>query len=200
MADGEILESINSLNSKQHVSNVVHNWAREYAKHKDVNVQPVHIFTGTSHMVKAIYQPPQKPCCSIAKNQEPKKPRVLLLRPTGISEGNIGGATLNFPLGIKPGAKLLGLSDKLKASFRNELSEVKLLMITEISTVSSGLWINIDASLFKIFSASIDLPITCILVVVVGDYFQPLFSRFTSGGRMNQLFHYNCDICLDVRN
>ena len=38
MADGEILESINSLNSKQHVSNVVHNWAREYAKHKDVNV------------------------------------------------------------------------------------------------------------------------------------------------------------------
>lgn len=39
MADGEILESINSLNSKQHVvSNVNHNWAREYAKHKDVNV------------------------------------------------------------------------------------------------------------------------------------------------------------------
>ena len=38
MADGEILESINSLNSKQHVSNVVHNWVREYAKHKDVNV------------------------------------------------------------------------------------------------------------------------------------------------------------------
>ena len=36
MTDGEILESINSLNSI--VSNVAHNWAREYAKHKDVNV------------------------------------------------------------------------------------------------------------------------------------------------------------------
>ena len=31
-----------------------------------------------------------------------EKPRVLLLRPTGISAVNIGGTTIYFGLGIKP--------------------------------------------------------------------------------------------------
>ena len=62
MIDDEIFESTNPLNSKQRdVFNVVHNWAKEYADHKGVNVKPVHIFlyghgsTGKSHLVKTIY-------------------------------------------------------------------------------------------------------------------------------------------------
>ena len=39
MGDDEILESINSPNSKQRdVFNAVHNWTKEYAKHKGINV------------------------------------------------------------------------------------------------------------------------------------------------------------------
>ena len=49
---------------------------------------------------------------------------VLLLVPTDISAVNIG-TTIHSVLGIKPGVKLLGLSDKMKASLRNKLSEVK---------------------------------------------------------------------------
>ena len=63
MADDKILESINSLNSKQRdVSNIVHNWAKEYAKHKAVKVKPVQIFLSgsggifKSHLVKKIYK------------------------------------------------------------------------------------------------------------------------------------------------
>ena len=63
MADDKILERINSLNSKQRdVSNIVHNWAKEYAKHKGVNVKPVQIFLSgsggifKSHLVKTIYK------------------------------------------------------------------------------------------------------------------------------------------------
>ena len=90
VADDEIVENINFLNSKQRdVFSIVHNWVKEYAKHKGVNVKAVHIFlsesgaTGKSHLVKTIYN-------AVAKNlllscKEPEKPRVFLLGPTTIS-------------------------------------------------------------------------------------------------------------------
>ena len=44
MVDDEMLESIYSLNSKHRdVFNIVHNWAKESAKHKGVNFYPIHI-------------------------------------------------------------------------------------------------------------------------------------------------------------
>ena len=45
------------------------------------------------------------------QSKEPGKPRVLLFGPTGISAVNIGETTIHSGLGIKPGVKLLGLSD-----------------------------------------------------------------------------------------
>ena len=46
--------------------------------------------------------------------KDPEKPKFLLLGPTGTSVVNIGGATINSGLGIKPGTKQLGLNDKCK--------------------------------------------------------------------------------------
>ena len=48
--------------------------------------------------------------------KDPKKPIDLLLCPTGISAVNIGGTIIHYGLGIKPGAKLLGLNDQYKAT------------------------------------------------------------------------------------
>ena len=42
-----------------------------------------------------------------------------MLEPTGISAVNIGRTTIHSGLGIKPGAKLLGLNDKSKAALIN---------------------------------------------------------------------------------
>ena len=56
----------------------------------------------------------------------------------------------------------------MKAYLRNKLSDVKLLMIDDISKVSSDLWIEIDARLFEIFSKSIEL--LFVGVSVGGDY------------------------------
>ena len=47
--------------------------------------------------------------------QNPGKPRVVLVAPTGISAVNIGGITINSGLAIKPWTKLLVLNDKSKA-------------------------------------------------------------------------------------
>ena len=58
---------------------------------------------------------------------------------------NIGGTTIHSGLGIKPGIRLLGLNEKSKAAVRNKLSEVKLLIIDELSMVSSELWEHINS-------------------------------------------------------
>ena len=71
--------------------------------------------------------------------KDPKKLRSLLLGPTGISPVNIGGTTIHSGLWIKPETKLPGLNDKSKAALRNRLPEVKLLIIDELSMVSSDL-------------------------------------------------------------
>ena len=135
---GEILKGVNSLNSKQReVFNVVHKWAKDYVKSNGHNVEPIYIFlsgsgdTGKSHLVKVIYNAISKTLLYHCK--DPEKPRVLLLGPTGISAVNIGGTTIHSGLGIKPGIKLLGLNDKSKAALRNKLSEVKYLIIDELS-------------------------------------------------------------------
>ena len=67
---------------------------------------------------------------------DPEKPRVFLLGPTGISAVNIGRTTIHSGLAIKTETKVIGLYDKSKAALRNRLSEVKLLIIDELCMVS----------------------------------------------------------------
>ena len=96
--DGEIAKGVNSLNSKRRkVFNVVHKWAKDYAKCKGHNFESVDIFlsgsggTGKSHLVKVIYNAISKTL--LYHRKDPDKPRVLLLGPTRISVVNIGGTT-----------------------------------------------------------------------------------------------------------
>ena len=72
-----------------------------------------------SHLAKTTYQVVSKEL--LYHSKEPDQPLVLLLSPAGISAVNIGGTSIHSGLGIKPGAKLLSLSDRMKASLRNEL-------------------------------------------------------------------------------
>ena len=93
--------------------------------------------------------PYKKYCIITVKTQ--KQPRVLLLGHTGISAVSIGGTTIYSGLGIKSGTKLLGLNDNSKDALKNRLSEVKFLIIDELSMVSSDLWTDIDSRLGEIF-------------------------------------------------
>ena len=56
----------------------------------------------------------------LCHSKEPDKPCVLLLGTTDISAVNIGGTTIHFGFGIQPGLKLLGLSEKMKASLTSD--------------------------------------------------------------------------------
>ena len=148
-------EGINSLNSKQReVFNVVHTWAKDYVKYDKRNVEPTHMFlsgsgsTGTSHLLKVIYNAISNTLFYRCK--DPEKPRVLSLGPVGISAVYIGGTIIHSTLGIKPGIRLLGLNVKYKENLKNGLSEVKFLIIDELSVVSSDLWQDIDSLDMKV--------------------------------------------------
>ena len=78
------------------------------------------------HLVKTIYQIVSKELLYHSKEHD--KLRVLLLGPTGISTVNIGGTTIHSGFGIKPGFKLLDLSNKMKLSLRNKSCEVKIVL------------------------------------------------------------------------
>ena len=67
-------------------------------------------------------------------------------------------------------------------------------MVYEIFIVSSNLWADLDALLSQIFLKSTELHFAGLSVQVIGDYLQWtlvrvrfIFSRFTSGSKMNQL-------------
>ena len=123
LADNEIAEGINSLNSKQReIFSVVHRWVNDYVKHNGHNFEPIHIFllgsggTGTSHLMKIIYHTISKTLRYHCK--DPEKPMFLSLRPTGISSLNILETTIHSSLGIKSGSNVLGLNDKSKAALK----------------------------------------------------------------------------------
>ena len=77
------------------------------------------------------------------KGGDPEKPRKLILAPTGAAAINIDGTAIHTPLGINIGHKLYPLNDRQGGILRNKLSEIKFIIIDEISMVSSGCFIRI---------------------------------------------------------
>ena len=134
--------------------------------------------------------------------QGPDKPRVLSRGPTGISVVNIGGTTIHSGLEIKPGTKLLGLNDKSETALRNRLSGMKLLIIDELSMVSSDLWTDIESRLGEIFMLIPEKAFAGLSVMVVAEWLQlppvrekPIFSQFSDKDSMKhllvlQLWHF----------
>ena len=84
----------------------------------------------------------------------------------------MGGTTIHSGLEIKPGTKLLGLNYKCKAALRNRLSKVKLLIIEELSMVSSDLWTDIDSRLGEICMMIPEKAFTVLSVLTGADLLQ----------------------------
>ena len=82
--------------------------------------------------------------------KDPEKPKVLLLWTTAISAVNIGGTTIHSGIWIKSVSKLLGLNNKSKAASRNNLLQLKFLIVDKLFLVSINLWTNNDSSLWEV--------------------------------------------------
>ena len=179
--DNVINKNIRSLNMQQReIFNFLHKWLRDFIKSLGCkihqNVKPFYTFitdgagVRKSHLIKSIYMLLSK--VLMYKGGELKKPRVLLLAPTGVAAININGTTIHSALGTNIGGKLYPLSEQHRAALRNNLSEVRLIVIDEISMVSSVLLFQVNQQLNEIFRYSGKEPIAGPPVIVCGDFYQ----------------------------
>ena len=136
--------------NQREVFNFIYKWSRDYIKSllcKLIKkVKSFHIFitgsagVGKSHLIKIFILPLNKVLGCKGGNTD--KPRILLLAPNKVAAINKNGTTIHSGIGINFGRKLYPFNDQQHAALRNKLSEVKLIIIDEISMVLSVLFIK----------------------------------------------------------
>ena len=196
--DEELRDAVRSLNVKQRITyDVVLSWCRNSIKSVNCltreSIEPIHIFVtgggggGKSHLIKTIYHTAVNMFKYRAVN--PSLPTVLLMAPTGVAAVNIGGTTVNTALAIPKhsGINLPPLPDQKKTLLRLSLSELKLLIIDEISMVSNNRLLHIHQRLKEIFGTSSSKIFAGISIIAVGDLCQlppiqqkPIFCRYSN--------------------
>ena len=142
-------------------------------------VEPLHIFLtcdvscGKSLLMKVMYQ-------SLTKifsygNVSLDKAKVLLMTPTGVAGINIDGTMIhtaqNIPVGHF-GKNLPSLSDKMRSTLRNRPSDLKFIIIDEISMVSNNLLYYIHLRLNEIFGTTDTEPFAGLTILAVSDFLQ----------------------------
>ncbi|XP_057292445.1 uncharacterized protein LOC130621150 [Hydractinia symbiolongicarpus] len=200
MSDDSINELIRSLNEKQRfLFDVINRWARRHVKNLSAEEvtenPPLHLFvtggagTGKSHLIKTISASVSKTLCYRSSCIE--KPNLLLLAPTGVAAVNINGTTIHSALGISVesrGLTLHKLPDKKRCKLRQELSDVKGIIIDEISMVSNKLLLYVHQRLIEIFGCVSDFskPFAGLTIILVGDLHQlppvmqkPIYAEFS---------------------
>ena len=121
--------------------------------HKEVKIKkyidpkPIYLFitgggeVGKSHLIKTIYMSFNK--VTMYKGVDPEKSRILLLAPTGVAEVHINGPTIHVGLQINVRGTMFPLNDRQRAVLRNKQSEVKIIIMDEISMVSNICFIRL---------------------------------------------------------
>ena len=154
ISDDLLCESVRSLNNKQRIAyDTVLSWCRIKVKNirslKLDEIKPIYLFitggggSGKSHVINAIYHTAVKTFRHVTTNTD--LPTVLLMAPTGVSAINIGGTTINTALAIpkETGHNLPAMSDQKKTQMRLSLSNLKLIIIDEVSMVSNTTLLHI---------------------------------------------------------
>ena len=173
---------VRSLNEQQRLAfDTVLTWCRSVTKspstHEQVHSLQLFITggagAGKSHLIKTLYHTAVNTFRQISQN--PEKPSVLLLAPTGIAAINIKSTTINSGLSIPVdnfGYNVTPLSDIEKSALRNHLSELKLIIIDEISMVSNMKLLFVHQRLKEIFCTSEHKMFADKTIVAVGDLYQ----------------------------
>ena len=87
------------------------------------------------------------------KDDNPDMPKTLLLAYTGSAASIIGGTTLHTGLGFNYGNDILALGSTKREVTRKFLDDVEVVIVDEMSLVSSDNLYNIDKRLKTIFSS-----------------------------------------------
>ena len=172
------------LNQKQRdVFDIVRNWSKRSVKNlssiSQSAIDSLHIFLtgnagcGKLFLTKVLYQSLTKNFSY--RNSELDKSKVLPLAPTGVAAINIDDTTIHSALNLLVGnfeKHLPALNDKTRSSLRNKFSEVKGIIIDEISMVFNDLLFHIHLRLLEIFGCPNSTPFAGLSIIVVGNLIQ----------------------------
>ena len=211
--DDELRKSVRSFNSKQRLAyDTVLTWCRTKVinlNSKEVcQIDPLYLFvtggggTGKSHLIKAVYHTALKTLRHGSSN--PEKATILLMAPTGVAAININGTTMHTALAIpkQSGHNLPAISDQKKTQLRILLTELKVIIIDEISMVSNVMLMNIHNRLKEIFATPNSELFAGISLITVGDLYQlppirsqPIFFKLQKCGLqlVSSLAHFQDD-------
>ncbi|XP_066925556.1 uncharacterized protein [Clytia hemisphaerica] len=198
ISDEELNIRIRSLNDKQReLFDFVVRWSRQSFQQLRTNTiekpNPFYIFLtgsagcGKSYTLNTIKFYLQKSLTYGARNAA--KERLLIMAPTGVAAVNVTGSTLNSTLSIPSDPRyefskiIPKLSSQLTSKFRERLSELRVIIIDEISMVSKFRLLHINQRLCEIFDT--DIPFSGIPIITCGDFYQlpPI-----KGGQIFSLF------------
>ena len=148
ISDDMLRYNVRSLNEKQRSAyNIALSWCRNTMKNlnclKPEKLDPINLFVtggagaGKSHLIKAIYHTAVKTFRYGAIN--PERPTVALMAPTGVAAININGTTIHTALSIpkESGDSAPKMSDQKRTQLRLTLSELKLIIVDEISMAAN---------------------------------------------------------------
>ncbi|XP_071952879.1 uncharacterized protein [Antedon mediterranea] len=128
--------------------------------------------TGKSHLVNCIYNEATRILGKIMEN--PDDLSILKLAPTGIAAYNIKGHTIHSALSIPIHISLpyQPLGEEKISALRNQLSQLQIVIIDEISMVNQKLLWYIHGRLRQIKQVRNDSPFGKISIIAVGDFYQ----------------------------
>ena len=157
ISDDILRQTVRSLNIEQH-----HAYDNMNSL-KPVEIEQIYLFltggggAGKSHLVKTIYHTAVKTFRHPPIN--PELPTVLLMAPTGVAAINIDGTTIDTALAIpkETGDNVPAMSDQKKTQLRLSLSDLKLIIIDEISMVGNTTLLHIHQRLKDIFGTTSSL-------------------------------------------
>ena len=84
----------------------------------------------------------------------------------------LGGITIHGAFDFKFGSEITSSGDKKLSELRENLSELRLIIIDEMSLVSADILYKIDAKLKEIFHLRREMPFAGIGMMLVGDLLQ----------------------------
>lgn len=202
ISDDHLRQCVRTLNKRQQYAyDIVLTWCRNKMKNmnslKPKEVKPINLFitggagAGKSHLIKTIYHTVTKTFRHAPMN--PELPTVLLMAPTGVAAINIDGTTINTTLAIPvlTGDNVPPMSDQKRTQMRLSLSELKLIVIDEISMVGNITLLHIHQRLKEIFGTSNSQMFVGISIIVVGDMYQlpPIHKRTVFDDLKNDVFN-----------
>ncbi|XP_066935952.1 uncharacterized protein [Clytia hemisphaerica] len=185
ISDDELSTRIRSLNEKQKsFFDFVLRWSRKSMQQLRTNAlekpAPFYVFQtgsagcGKSYTLNTIKFFLEKALTYGTRNAS--KERLLIMAPTGVAAVNVAGSTINSVFSLIPGDEwsknIPNLPDKSRSTLRERLSELKVIIIDEISMVSKYRLLHIHQRLCDIFGCSENIPFAGISIIACGDFYQ----------------------------